>query len=129
MVGRHYLQLSAASYPEHRSGRGPMSGWGQNAKYSVRVNVFRFASKLGHYAVRSASRKRASRRHRHFPVSHFCSSSPRILLSTSLEGACQFPDILQFFKAINKCHDAFCTGLADDRDCEVHEFSFERRSR
>ena len=25
---------------------------GQNAKYSVRADVFRFASKLGHYSVR-----------------------------------------------------------------------------
>jgi hypothetical protein len=29
---------------------------GQNAKYSVRVDVFRFASKLGHHSVRSALR-------------------------------------------------------------------------
>jgi hypothetical protein len=32
------------------------SARGQNAKYSVRVNVFRFASKLGHYSVQSALR-------------------------------------------------------------------------
>jgi hypothetical protein len=36
MVGRHYLQLSAASYPEHRSGRGPMSGWGQKRRSGSR---------------------------------------------------------------------------------------------
>jgi hypothetical protein len=50
MVGRHYLQSSAASYPEHRSGRGPMSGWGQSEKNSVRVYVFRFDLKLGHHS-------------------------------------------------------------------------------
>jgi hypothetical protein len=36
------------------------------------------------------------------PVDHCCSDSRRILLSASPEGASQFSDILQFFKAIDE---------------------------
>ena len=38
-----------------------MPALGQNAKYSARVNVVRFASELGHCAMRSALRIRANR--------------------------------------------------------------------
>jgi hypothetical protein len=37
-----------------------MRALGQNAKYSPRVNVVRFASELGHCAMRSALRIRAN---------------------------------------------------------------------
>jgi hypothetical protein len=33
-----------------------MSQLGKNVKYSTRVDVFRFATKLGHYSVRSVLR-------------------------------------------------------------------------
>jgi hypothetical protein len=43
---------------------GLMTVWGQNAKYSVRVNVFSLASKLGHRSTQPALRLSAKNGHR-----------------------------------------------------------------
>jgi hypothetical protein len=52
-----------------------MTVMGQNAKYSSRVDVFRFASKLGRSSMRSALRICANNGHSGMPIIRYASAN------------------------------------------------------